>query len=108
LLWKDGRCDKVDLSGFPLGLYEDVNYDETGYTLVPGDILVFHSDGLAESSSPDGQFFGTDRLKDAIAASHELSAGEVADHLLAEVEKFTMNAPLSDDRTIVVLKVKPV
>ncbi len=108
LLWKDGRCDKVDLSGFPLGLYEDVNYDETGYTLVPGDILVFHSDGLAESSSPDGQFFGTDRLKDSIAANHDLSAGEIADQLLAEVEKFTVNAPLSDDRTLVVLKVKPV
>ena len=68
LLWKDGHCDKVDLSGFPLGLYEDATYDEAGYTLVPGDILIFHSDGLAESSSPDGQFFGTDRLKDVIAA----------------------------------------
>ncbi|MFZ0820411.1 MAG: GAF domain-containing SpoIIE family protein phosphatase [Candidatus Acidiferrales bacterium] len=108
LLWKDGRCDRIDLSGFPLGLYEDVSYDETGFTLVQGDVLVFHSDGLAESSSPDGQFFGTDRLKDAIAASHDQSAGEIADRLLAEVEKFTVNAPLSDDRTLVVIKVKPV
>jgi sigma-B regulation protein RsbU (phosphoserine phosphatase) len=108
LLWKDERCDRVDLSGFPLGLYEDVSYDEAGFTLVPGDILVFHSDGLAESSNPDGQFFGTDRLKEAIAANHDLSASEIADRLLAEVENFTVNAPLSDDRTLVVLKVKPV
>ncbi len=105
-LWKNGRTEKLDLTGFPLGLYEDVSYDETGYTLEAGDILVFHSDGLAESSSPDGQFFGSDRLRDAITRHHDLSANDLADKLLAEVELFTANAPLSDDRTLVVLKVK--
>ena len=73
----------------------------------PGDILVFYSDGFSEGASPDGQFFGSERLCDAIAANHELSADGLADLLLAEVEKFTANAPLSDDRTLVVLKVKP-
>ncbi len=105
-LWKNGRTEKLDLTGFPLGLYEDATYDETGYTLEAGDILVFHSDGLAESSSPDGQFFGTERLREAITRHHELSANDLADHLLAEVDVFTVNAPLSDDRTLVVLKVK--
>ena len=106
LLWKDGRCEKLDLSGFPLGLYVEATYDEMSFTLDAGDVLVFHSDGLAESNSPDGQFFGTDRLIDLIAANHERTAAEIADLLLAEVERFTGNAPLSDDRTLVVLKVK--
>ena len=106
LLWKDGRCEKLDLNGFPLGLYVEATYDEMSFTLAAGNVLVFHSDGLAESNSPDGQFFGTDRLIDLIAANHERSAGEIADLLLSEVERFTGNAPLSDDRTLVVLKVK--
>jgi sigma-B regulation protein RsbU (phosphoserine phosphatase) len=106
LLWKDGRCEKLDLSGFPLGLYVEATYDEMSFTLDAGDVLVFHSDGLAESNSPDGQFFGADRLIDLIAANHERTSAEIADLLLAEVERFTGNAPLSDDRTLVVLKVK--
>jgi sigma-B regulation protein RsbU (phosphoserine phosphatase) len=106
LLWKDGRCEKLNLTGFPLGMYDDVKYDEAGYTLALGDILVFYSDGLSESASPDGQFFGYERLCEMIAAKHELSADALADYLLAEVEKFTNNAPLSDDRTLVVIKVK--
>ncbi len=106
LLWKDGRCEKLDLNGFPLGLYVEATYDEMSFTLDAGNVLVFHSDGLAESNSPDGQFFGTDRLIDLIAANHERTSAEIADLLLAEVERFTGNAPLSDDRTLVVLKVK--
>jgi sigma-B regulation protein RsbU (phosphoserine phosphatase) len=106
LLWKDGRCQKLDLNGFPLGLFVEATYDEISFNFVPGDVLVFHSDGLAESNSPDGQFYGTDRLIELIAANHELGAGELADLLLADVERFTEKAPLSDDRTLVVLKVK--
>ena len=33
LLYKDGRCGKVELTGFPLGIFEDVSYDEWGVTL---------------------------------------------------------------------------
>ncbi len=107
LLWKDGRCEKLDLTGLPLGLYDDAKYDEASYTLTTGDILVFYSDGFSESAAPDGQFFGWERLVEAIAANHELSADALADRLLEEVEQFTRSARLSDDRTLVVLKVKP-
>src|SRR6202049_2887228 len=62
LLYKDGRCDRIELTGFPLGIFEEVQYDEWGVTLDPGDILVFHSDGIAETSNSEAQFFGTAKL----------------------------------------------
>ncbi len=58
LLYKDGRCDKIALTGFPLGIFEEVSYDEWGVRLDPGDIRVFHSDGISETSNSEGQFFG--------------------------------------------------
>ena len=61
LLYKDGRCDKIELTGFPLGIFEEASYDEWGVVLDPGNILVFHSDGIAETSNSEGQFFGTER-----------------------------------------------
>jgi sigma-B regulation protein RsbU (phosphoserine phosphatase) len=106
LLYKDGRCDKVQLTGFPLGIFEEVSYDEWGVTLVAGDILVFHSDGLAETSNSEGQFFGTERLRKLIEKHHEAGAAEIADMVLQEVDWFAESAPLSDDRTLVVLKVR--
>src|SRR5882762_1561335 len=106
LLYKDGRCGKIELTGFPLGIFEEVTYDEWGVTLEAGNILVFHSDGLAESSNSEGQFFGSMRLQTLVEKHHESSATELADTLLREVDWFTQSAPLSDDRTLVIVKVR--
>jgi sigma-B regulation protein RsbU (phosphoserine phosphatase) len=106
LLYKDGRCGKIELTGFPLGIFEEASYDEWGVVLDPGNILVFHSDGIAEASNIEGQFFGTERLKGLIEQHHEVSAPEMADIILRDVDLFTHNAPLSDDRTLVILKVR--
>lgn len=106
LLYKSGRCDRIELTGFPLGIFEDVSYDEWGVTLESGDILVFHSDGIAETYNSEGQLFGTERLRKLIEQHHEISAAEMADRVLNEVDWFSQSAPLSDDRTLVVMKVK--
>lgn len=106
LLYKDGRCDKIELTGFPLGIFEEVQYDEWGVTLDSGNVLVFHSDGLAETANNEGQLFGMERLRALVEKNHERTAAELADVLLNEVDWFSQNAPLSDDRTLVIVKVK--
>jgi len=106
LLYKRGRCDRIELTGFPLGIFEDVTYDEWGVALEAGDIMVFHSDGIAETANSEGQLFGTERLRKLIEQHHEMTAAELADRVLNEVDWFSQSAPLSDDRTLVVMKVK--
>jgi phosphoserine phosphatase RsbU/P len=106
LLYKDGRCGKVELTGFPLGIFEEVTYDEWGVTLEVGDILVFHSDGIAETANSEGQFFGTERIRKIVEEHHNSSAADLADRVFREVEWFAQGAPLADDRTLVVLKVR--
>jgi sigma-B regulation protein RsbU (phosphoserine phosphatase) len=106
LLYKGGKCDRIELAGFPLGIFEEVQYDEWGVTLDGGDILVFHSDGIAETANSEGQFFGTTRVRRLIEQHHELTSAELADLILREVDWFAQSAPLSDDRTLVILKVK--
>src|ERR1700723_1206525 len=106
LLYKDGRCDKIALPGFPLGVFGEVSYDEWGVSLDPGDILVFHSDGIAETNNSEGQFFGTEKLRLLIEQQHELTASELVDRVFDDVDGFSHSAPLSDDRTLVVLKVR--
>ena len=106
LLYKNGKCDRIELAGFPLGIFEEVQYDEWGVTLDVGDILVFHSDGIAETANSEGQFFGTTRLRRLIEQHHEITSAELADLILREVDWFAQSAPLSDDRTLVILKVK--
>src|SRR5580698_3679069 len=106
LLYKEGRCGKIELTGFPLGIFEEATYDEWGVTLDSGDILVFHSDGIAETTNGDGQFFGMERLRKIVEDHHEMTASELVDRVFDDVDWFSQSAALSDDRTLVVLKVR--
>ena len=106
LLWKDGRVEQLNLTGFPIGIFDDVTYDEWSVTLNSGDILVFYSDGLSEANSRDGKLFGTSRLKTLIGENTHLSSAELADRMLEAVQEFTQGGAITDDRTLVVMKVK--
>ena len=71
-----------------------------------GDILVFQSDGLSEATDPDGNFFGLPRIASLIEQNAGLTSGELADRMLSEVQEFTRGGPITDDRTLVVMKVQ--
>jgi len=51
--------------GLPLGLGSPGA--ETEESLEPGDEVIFFTDGVIEARSPDGTFFGTDRLADLVS-----------------------------------------
>jgi sigma-B regulation protein RsbU (phosphoserine phosphatase) len=104
LIWRSGRCDRIRLTGFPLGIYDDVEYEEWTTTLDPGDVLLFYSDGLVESADPEGEFFGTDRLQSLLCAHAGLSAPGLLERITSEVAAFSRGRPPGDDRTLVVLK----
>jgi sigma-B regulation protein RsbU (phosphoserine phosphatase) len=106
LLYTNGHCEQLKLVGFPLGIYDDVTYEESVMNLDPGDILVFHSDGLSEATDPDGNFFGIPRIAALIEENAALTADQIADRLLAEVHDFTRGMAVTDDRTLVVMKVR--
>jgi len=106
LLWKNGRCERVKIVGFPLGLFEDAGYEEWAVTLDPGDIMLLYSDGVVESLNDRDEQFGTDRLAQLIEQKAGLSATELADRILESTYRFSVGAPAQDDRTLVVLKVR--
>jgi phosphoserine phosphatase RsbU/P len=105
-LYHQGRCEKIRLVGYPLGLFEEVVYDQRSFILDPGDVIVFHSDGIGDTLNSANEFFGHDRICKLIAEHHGLSSNGIADAILEEVDRFSGGAHPRDDRTLVVLKVK--
>src|SRR5271163_3293809 len=105
-LYHSGRCERIMLAGFPLGMFEESTYDQRSYILNEGDIVVFHSDGIGDTQNSAGEFFGHTRLADLITANHQLNSDAIADKILEEVDAFSGGAHPFDDRTLLVLKVK--
>jgi sigma-B regulation protein RsbU (phosphoserine phosphatase) len=106
-LYHDGRCERIPLEGFPLGMFETAVYDQKSYILDAGDIVVFYSDGIGDTQNPTtSEFYGHDRLGVLISENHQLSADGIADRILEAVDHFSDGRHAFDDRTLVVLKVK--
>ena len=106
-LYHDGRCERIPLEGFPLGMFETAVYDQKSYILDAGDIVVFYSDGIGDTQNPTtSEFYGHDRLGVLISENHELPADGIADRILEAVDTFSDGRHAFDDRTLVVLKVK--
>ena len=69
--------DQITLHGGgpPLGLVHDMEYATAPQEkLVPGDIVLVASDGIAEAESESQEPFGIERMIDVIAANRERSA----------------------------------
>jgi len=105
LLLHQGRCEKIPVAGFPLGIFDEVAYDERSFLLDQGDILVFFSDGVGDTQNAAGAFFGYDGLATLIVQNQAKSADGIADSILEEVDKFSGGRHPTDDRTLVVLKI---
>lgn len=105
LLLRDGRVvGEVDAPpGYPLGLGgASVPIGRTA--LEPGDGVVSFSDGVPESRSATGEFFGMDRLVDHLerSAAARLSAPETLRRLVARILEF--EARLRDDATLLLVR----
>jgi len=107
LLYRDGQVRSVPLEGVPLGLLSGTQYDETSLDLMPGDVVVFASDGILESANAAEEEFGLQRLSAVLSAiSPEDSARTIANRILAETDDHSgAGVAPHDDRTLVVLRV---
>ncbi|MEW6365434.1 MAG: SpoIIE family protein phosphatase [Acidobacteriota bacterium] len=97
---------RLGTGGMVVGLFPDAGYQQETVQLLPGDVLVVFTDGIAEAMDAAGDEFGEERLAGLIAMHAQGSPVEIRDRILGEVERFAGEAPQYDDQTLVVAKVR--
>ncbi|MCH7664493.1 MAG: SpoIIE family protein phosphatase [Acidobacteria bacterium] len=96
---------RIEVAGVPLGLLPDRKYEEVEIELQPGDAVVIASDGVEESLNTSEEEFSFARARGTLERLADRSASQIADGLLDAVRAFSDGAEISDDRTILTLKV---
>jgi serine phosphatase RsbU (regulator of sigma subunit) len=100
----DVKC-MLDSTGSPLGLFSGSKFTlQLPISLDPGEIAVFLTDGVTESTTPDGNQFGTQRVLDKIRALSHNSASTIADGIYHATRAFVQGDIQDDDITSVVIK----
>jgi sigma-B regulation protein RsbU (phosphoserine phosphatase) len=107
LLVRNGKVSEIEIAGMPLGLLPEAEYDETTLSLIPGDLVVFASDGIHESTNLELEEFGTDRLKNLLAKVDPADPGyTIAQRIVKATDEYAgVGRPPHDDRTLLILRV---
>jgi len=98
-------CRELDAEGLILGIKQNVVFEEQVIALQAGDVIFFHTDGIPEAMTAQGELYGTERMCRHLAEIGHEPAGRIADSFYTQVQQFSGTEALQDDVSMVVLKI---
>ena len=99
------RISRLDSDNPPIGLFEDLSQTCSMLQIpfLPGDRLVLYTDGITESTAPDGSDLGVDGLERYVAESAQRPLEELAETIRHRVEEFRGSVRADDDELLLAI-----
>lgn len=101
---KKDEIEMHNVKGVAIGFLPTYEYKQAELELNIGDVVVYYTDGITEAEDSQKNMFGLERLKKIIFDYHYLTANELKDKLLEEINIFRNGYEQSDDITLVIIK----
>ncbi|HWU88696.1 MAG TPA: SpoIIE family protein phosphatase [Kofleriaceae bacterium] len=97
-----GEFGSLMIRGNRLGDDPSSRYEAKTTELVPGDVLVWYTDGIVECENATGEQYGEKRFRASVRRAAALSAGEMRDAIVGEATSYFGDTPRKDDITMIV------
>ncbi|MBL8231601.1 MAG: GAF domain-containing protein [Bryobacterales bacterium] len=99
------------VEGVPIGLLEDRVYDEVVFQAQPGDVMLLYSDGVQDQHAPhepheEAPEYGTTRLEKLLRDMKDAPTAEIMGAVFRDLDEWAAGAPITDDQSVIVMKVK--
>ena len=98
-----GEVELVSVQSGVMGAFEGMAYEDGEFEFAAGDVLFLYTDGAIEARSPDGAFFGEERLRDVVLHAASEGFEGICQQVLDRLDEFTASA-LDDDIALVALR----
>jgi len=100
----NGTVRELKLAGLPLGIYDETEYEEQSVPILPGNTVIFYTDGVVEAQNKLGEIYGFPRLLELVGTLHDHDPKGVLHEIMDAVRVFVGEAEQTDDITVVVLQ----
>jgi phosphoserine phosphatase RsbU/P len=105
LVCRAGERTRVHSEGIPLGLLEDREYDEVKFQTEPGDLILLCSDGVPDQLDAKDMEYGNHRAFRVMKSMCDSTPKEIVEAILADIDAHRGDVPLSDDQTLIAIRV---
>ena len=105
MILRRGEILKPKVEGVPIGLLEDREYDEVALPLEAGDTVLFYSDGVEDQLNAEGEDYSNARVTQLLSRHADAAPQAIADAFFADLDEFRGSTPITDDQTLVVVRV---
>ena len=92
------ELNQLPAYGARLGESPENTFAEHSYQLRPGEIVLWHTDGVVEHEDPERRQFGHRALRKLLRHAGGSSAAELRDWLVTSLRDFSAGAPPVDDQ----------
>jgi sigma-B regulation protein RsbU (phosphoserine phosphatase) len=105
-LWikHDGSLERLTRTAIALGVVTGENVQQRTIHLEACDSLLLYTDGLTESFNNEGDFYGEERLIQAVLSNECASAHDLMDVVEKSLLDFVRDMPPADDLTMLALR----
>ncbi|MDQ3336279.1 MAG: SpoIIE family protein phosphatase [Myxococcota bacterium] len=97
-----GEFGSLMIRGNRLGDDRTSRYEAKTTDLVPGDVIIWYTDGIVECENEAGEEYGEKRFRASVRKAAALDAGEMRDAIVGDATTFFSEAPRKDDITMIV------
>ena len=106
LLWQreGGWRWLEEISGMPLGLFEDA-YEAFSIDCEPGDAILLYTDGVTEAYNAGKMLYGSERLMELLRQVEHLHPQKLVEAVRGDVARWAEGAEQSDDVTLLALEI---
>jgi sigma-B regulation protein RsbU (phosphoserine phosphatase) len=104
LLMKEDGIERIESTGFPLGMFCGGQFSTKKVKLAQGDSLFLYSDGLSEARNGSNILYGDKRLTTLIGKKKEATPRGLVEACIKDLKSFQSGFPMSDDLTMMAIQ----
>jgi sigma-B regulation protein RsbU (phosphoserine phosphatase) len=99
-----GELCKVGKGGFPVGMFEELDYESLSISLDPGDRLFLYSDGLTDCKNQNSEKFSEQKLIDLLKSTLHRPLSDVSSFVRNSISEWKGGNEFEDDITLLAIE----